>query len=40
MDEADDDPLWKRILTNELLWTAVVAAVILALALWLATGRG
>jgi len=39
MDE-DDEPVWKRILGNELLWTAVVAAAILGLALFLATSRG
>lgn len=36
MDD-EDGPLWKRILGNELLWTAVAALAILALALWLAT---
>ncbi len=36
MDE-DDDPLWKRIVTNEILWVAVAAAVILGLAFHLAT---
>ena len=39
MDE-DDEPVWKRILGNELLWTALVAAAILGLALYLATSRG
>ena len=39
MDDAeDDDPLWMRIVTNELLWTAIAALAILALAFWLATG--
>lgn len=36
MDE-DDDPLWMRILTNEILWVAVAAAAILAAAFFLAT---
>jgi len=39
MDE-DDEPVWKRILGNELLWTALVAAAILGLAFYLATSRG
>jgi hypothetical protein len=34
-----EDPLWKEILTNELLWVAVAALVILAIAFLLATGR-
>jgi hypothetical protein len=33
----DDEPLWKRTLGNELLWTAVIALAILLLALFLAT---
>jgi hypothetical protein len=33
----EDEPLWKRILGNELLWTAVIALAILVLALYLAT---
>jgi hypothetical protein len=32
-----DEPLWRRILGNELLWTAVAALAILMLALYLAT---
>lgn len=39
MDD-EDDPLWKRILGNELLWTALAAAAILVLALYLATSKG
>ena len=39
MDE-DDEPVWRRILGNELLWTALAAAAILGLALFLATSRG
>lgn len=35
--EEDDDPLWKRILTNEVLWLVVGASVILGLAFHLAT---
>jgi hypothetical protein len=35
--DEEDDPLWKRILTHELLWTAVAALVILAIAFALAT---
>ena len=37
MAHEEVDPLWKRILTNELLWTAVAAALILAVAFALAT---
>lgn len=36
MDD-EEDALWKRILGNELLWTAVAAFAILILALYLAT---
>ena len=36
----EDEPLWKRILGHELLWTALVAAAILGLAFYLATSRG
>ena len=39
MDD-DDEPVWKRILGNEMLWTALGAAAILGLALYLATSRG
>jgi hypothetical protein len=39
MDD-EDDPLWKRILGNELLWTALAAVAILVLALYLATSKG
>ena len=33
----DDEPLWKRIVTNEILWLVVAAVVILSLAFPLAT---
>jgi hypothetical protein len=33
----DDEALWKRILGNEMLWTAVLALGILIVALYLAT---
>ena len=36
MDE-DDDPVWKRVMTNEILWVAIAAAGILGLAFHLAT---
>lgn len=36
-DEFDDEPRWKRILTHELVWTAVAALAILAIAFALAT---
>jgi hypothetical protein len=39
MDD-EDDPLWKRILGNELMWTALAALAILVLALYLATSKG
>ncbi len=35
--DGDDGPLWKRIVTNEILWLVVAAAVILSLAFHLAT---
>ena len=35
--EEDDDPVWKRILTNEILWVAIAAAIILGIAFSLAT---
>jgi hypothetical protein len=35
--EEDDDPVWKRILTNEILWVAIAAAIILGIAFTLAT---
>jgi len=35
--EEDDDPLWKRIVTNEILWVSVAALVILGIAFHLAT---
>lgn len=38
MDDYDDDPLWKRIVTNEILWVVVAALVVLGLAFHLATG--
>ena len=36
-DEELDDPLWMRIVTNEILWVAVAAIVILGIAFHLAT---
>jgi hypothetical protein len=36
-DEEVDDPLWMRIVTNEILWVAVAAIVILGIAFHLAT---
>jgi len=36
-DEERDDPLWMRIVTNEILWVAVAAIVILGIAFHLAT---
>ena len=33
----EDDPLWKEILTNEILWVVVGAVLILGLAFHLAT---
>jgi hypothetical protein len=35
----DDDPLWKRIVTNELLWVVAAALLILGVAFLLATRR-
>jgi hypothetical protein len=32
-----DDPLWKEILTNEILWVVVAIAAVLAIAFHLAT---
>ncbi len=32
-----DDPLWKEILTNEILWVVVAIAVVLLIAFHLAT---
>jgi len=32
-----DDPLWKEILTNEILWTVVAIALILVIAFHFAT---
>jgi hypothetical protein len=37
--QEDDDPLWKRILTNETLWLILAAIVILGIAFHLATSR-
>ena len=37
MLDDDDGPLWKRIVTNEILWLVVGAAVILGVAFHLAT---
>jgi len=36
-EEGEDDPLWMRIVTNEILWVAVAAIVILGIAFHLAT---
>ncbi len=36
MDD-DADPVWKRIVTNEILWVAIAALAILGLAFHLAT---
>jgi len=36
-DEEDDGPLWLRIVTNEILWVAVAAILILGIAFHLAT---
>jgi len=33
----DDDPLWKEILTNEILWVVVGVVIVLAIAFHLAT---
>ena len=33
----DDDPLWLRIVTNEILWVAIAALIILGIAFHLAT---
>ena len=33
----EDDPLWKEILTNEILWVVVAAVLVLMLAFHLAT---
>ena len=33
----DDDPLWKRIFLNELLWVIIVILTILVIAFYLAT---
>jgi hypothetical protein len=35
--EEEDDPLWRRIVTNEILWVAVAAILILGIAFHLAT---
>ena len=35
--EEEDDPLWQRIETNEILWVAVAAILILGIAFHLAT---
>ena len=35
--QEDDDPLWKRIVTNEILWLVIVALAILAVAFHMAT---
>lgn len=37
MDERDDEPVWKTIVTNEILWVAIVAGGVLLLAFYLAT---
>lgn len=33
----DDDPLWKRIVTNETLWLVIAATLVLGVAFHLAT---
>ena len=33
----DDDPLWKQIVTNEILWVVVAAVAVLAIAFHFAT---
>ncbi len=33
----DDDPLWKEILTNEILWVVVAVIIVLIVAFQLAT---
>jgi hypothetical protein len=35
--DEDDDPLWLRVVTNEILWVAVAAAIILGIAFHMAT---
>jgi hypothetical protein len=35
--DEDDDPLWKRIVGNEILWVVLAAILILGLAFHLAT---
>ena len=35
--DEDDDPLWLRIATNEILWVALAALIILGIAFHLAT---
>lgn len=35
--DEDDDPLWKRVVTHEILWVAVAAAIILGIAFHMAT---
>lgn len=37
--DRDDDPAWKRLLGNEILWVVLAAALILGVAFMLATGR-
>jgi hypothetical protein len=37
MDEQDDQPVWKALVTNEVLWVAIGAGAILVLAFYLAT---
>jgi len=36
----DDDPLWKRILLNEMVLAGIAIAIILAIAFYLATDKG
>ena len=38
-EEEDDGPLWKEILTNEILWAVLAAILILGVAFHLATSR-
>lgn len=35
--EEEEDPLWLRIVTNEILWVAIAAIIILGIAFHLAT---
>ncbi len=37
MADSDEESVWMRLVTNELLWVAVAAVIILGLAFYLAT---